>query len=66
MKDAAMLERAGISARGQDMRQAGLSGFIEVPASEIEFVERAYRASLIWLGCTLLGTASFLGVGLMG
>lgn len=38
-----------------------LVGVVKVPASEVQFVERAYRSSLLWL----VGTG-VLGLGLLG
>ncbi len=63
MKDAAIEQQTGILAQAPGAPHAGLTGLVEVPAREIEFVERAYRSSLIWLGCTLVGTVGILGVG---
>lgn len=65
MKDVAREKPRGILADVPGVSQGGLTGLVQLPAREIEFVERAYRSSLIWLGCTLVGTMSLLGVGLI-
>ncbi|WP_303785554.1 hypothetical protein [Azovibrio restrictus] len=65
MKNAASEKQRGILADVPGVSHGGLTGLVELPAREVEFVERAYRSSLIWLGCTLVGTMSILGVGLI-
>jgi hypothetical protein len=55
-----------VSAADTAMREDVLMGIIEVPRREVDFVERAYRATLGWLvGVGAVFLAAIVGSGLL-
>ncbi|MGB4466963.1 MAG: hypothetical protein WBH99_11025 [Azovibrio sp.] len=55
----------GTLANRPDALEMGLIGIIEVPAKEVEFVERAYRSSIFWLIGMGVGCLGLVGFGFL-
>ncbi len=55
-------KQTGTLANSPEALEMGLVGMVQVPAKEIEFVERAYRSSIVWLVCMGISGLGFVGL----
>lgn len=61
MKSYDTQKQTGTLANTPEALEMGLVGLVQVPAKEIQFVERAYRSSIVWLVCMGIGSLGLVG-----